>query len=64
MGWGGRVAGLLGLMVADIVLVIALTIPVVALGLLVGVEFSSGPFGILLFAAGLGTMPTPKGRDR
>ena len=44
-----RLAMLLGLMVADIVLVIALTIPVVALGLLVGVEFSSGPLGILLF---------------
>ncbi|MEX2599904.1 MAG: ABC transporter permease [Dehalococcoidia bacterium] len=44
-----RLALLLGLMVADFVLVVALTIPVLILGLIVGVEFSSGLLGMLLF---------------
>lgn len=44
-----RVAFLLGLMVADFVLVVALCIPVVVLGLAVGVSFEAGPLGILAF---------------
>lgn len=36
-------------MVADFVLVVALSIPVVALGLALGVRFESGPIGMLLF---------------
>ncbi|MDZ4828039.1 MAG: ABC transporter permease [Actinomycetota bacterium] len=44
-----RVAFLLGLMVADLVLVIALSIPVVTLGLLLGVSFEAGPLGIVAF---------------
>jgi ABC-2 type transport system permease protein len=44
-----RVAFLLGLMVADFVLVVALCIPVIILGLAVGVSFSAGPVGIVTF---------------
>jgi ABC-2 type transport system permease protein len=44
-----RHAFLLGLMVADYLLVVALCIPVVALGLVLGVTFESGPLGILVF---------------
>ncbi len=44
-----RVALLLGLMVADFALVIALCIPVVLLGLAVGVDVATGPLGLLLF---------------
>lgn len=44
-----RVALLLGLMVADLALVIALSIPVLLLGLLVGVDFVTGPLGMLSF---------------
>jgi ABC-2 type transport system permease protein len=44
-----RLALLLGLMVADFVLVIALSIPVVALGLVVGVRFHTGVAGIVVF---------------
>jgi ABC-2 type transport system permease protein len=44
-----RLSLLLGLMVADFVLVIALSIPVVVLGLAVGVRFHSGPLGMLVF---------------
>ena len=44
-----RLALLLGLMVADFVLVVALTIPVVALGLAVGVRFETGLLGIVAF---------------
>jgi ABC-2 type transport system permease protein len=44
-----RKALLLGLMVADFVLVVALSIPVVLLGLAVGVRFESGPLGIVVF---------------
>ena len=44
-----RLALLFGLMVADFVLVVALTLPVVALGVIVGVRFESGPVGIIVF---------------
>lgn len=44
-----RVALLLGLMVADFTLVFALSVPVVILGLVLGVEFAAGPLGILIF---------------
>jgi ABC-2 type transport system permease protein len=44
-----RLALLLGLMVADFLLVVALTLPVVVLGFIVGVEFESGPFGVMIF---------------
>lgn len=44
-----RIALLLDLMVADFVLVIALSIPVLLLGLLVGVDFVTGPMGMLGF---------------
>ncbi|GIU87709.1 MAG: hypothetical protein KatS3mg009_2224 [Acidimicrobiia bacterium] len=44
-----RLALLLGLMVADFALVIALAIPVVLLGFVVGVTFATGPAGILVF---------------
>lgn len=44
-----RRALLLGLMVADFVLVCALSIPVIILGLAVGVRFETGPLGILVF---------------
>jgi ABC-2 type transport system permease protein len=44
-----RLSLLLGLMVADFVLVVALTLPVIALGLAVGVGFETGVLGVLLF---------------
>ena len=44
-----RPALLLGLMVADFVLVVALSVPVVILGMLIGVDFATGPLGIVLF---------------
>ena len=44
-----RLALLLGHMVADFVLVIALTVPVIILGFAVGVRFESGPLGIIVF---------------
>jgi len=44
-----RLALLLGLMVADFALVIALSIPVVLLGLALGVHVATGPIGVLLF---------------
>jgi ABC-2 type transport system permease protein len=44
-----RVAFLLGLMVADFVLVVALCIPVIILGLAVGVTFEAGLAGIVAF---------------
>ncbi len=44
-----RRALLLGLMVSDFVLVLALTVPVVILGFAVGVRFSTGPLGVLVF---------------
>ena len=40
---------LLGLMVADFALVVALCIPVIALGLIVGVSFGTGVLGFFLF---------------
>jgi ABC-2 type transport system permease protein len=56
-----RPALLLGLMVADFVLVVALSIPVILLGLIVGVRFETGPIGIvvfILFAAAWGLVFT------
>ena len=44
-----RLALLLGLMVADFVLVVALTVPVLAVGFVVGVGFESGLLGIVVF---------------
>jgi ABC-2 type transport system permease protein len=46
-----RLSLLLGLMVADLALVVALTLPVLALGLITGVRFASGPVGMLAFIA-------------
>ena len=46
-----RISLLLGLMVADIVLVVSLTVPVLALGFLVGVRFETGPLGIVALVA-------------
>ena len=44
-----RLALLIGLMVADFVLVVALTVPVIILGYIVGIRFESGVLGILTF---------------
>lgn len=44
-----RLAMLLGLTVADFALVVALTLPVIAIGFIVGVRFESGLLGMLLF---------------
>lgn len=44
-----RVAFLLGLMVADFVLVVALCVPVIVLGLAVGVSFEAGILGLVVF---------------
>lgn len=44
-----RLALLLGLMVADFSLVVALTVPVIIMGYIAGVGFETGPLGILLF---------------
>src|SRR3954447_5763708 len=44
-----RVALLLGLMVADLVLVMALTLPVLVLGFAYGVRFETGVLGVLAF---------------
>ncbi len=44
-----RLALLLGLMVADLALVVALSVPVLVLGFLVGVRFETGILGILVF---------------
>lgn len=46
-----RLSLLLGLMVADLALVIALTLPVLALGLITGVRFDSGLVGMVAFIA-------------
>lgn len=40
---------LLGLMVADFALVLALSVPVIVLGLVVGVDFVTGPLGVVAF---------------
>ena len=44
-----RLALLLGLMVADFVLVVGLTIPVIIMGFIAGVGFETGVSGILIF---------------
>jgi ABC-2 type transport system permease protein len=44
-----RLALLLGLMVADLVLVIGLSVPVLALGFATGVRFETGVIGVLVF---------------
>ena len=44
-----RLPLLLGLMVADFALVVVLCIPVIILGLILGVSFGTGPLGMLLF---------------
>ena len=44
-----RLALLLGLLVADLVLVVALTIPVLILATLVGVRFETGALGMIVF---------------
>ena len=44
-----RLALLLGLMVADFVLIIALTVPVIIMGFIVGVSFETGVMGIIAF---------------
>lgn len=44
-----RLALLLGLMVADLVLMLALAIVIVATGLVVGVEFETGALGVIAF---------------
>lgn len=46
-----RLGMLIGFTVADFALVVALTVPVIILGLAVGVRFESGPVGLLLFVA-------------
>ncbi len=44
-----RLALLLGLMVADFAMVVALSVPVLVMGFVAGVRFESGPLGILAF---------------
>ncbi len=44
-----RLSLLLGLTIADFSLVVALTLPVITIGFIVGVTFASGPLGLLLF---------------
>ncbi len=44
-----RLALLLGLMVADFSLVVALTLPVLAFGFALGVGFATGPLGVVVF---------------
>ena len=44
-----RLAMLMGFMVADVVLAVAMTIPVLILAFIVGVEFASGPVGIVVY---------------
>lgn len=46
-----RLSLLLGLMIADLALVVALTLPVLLLGFAVGVGFETGILGILVFMA-------------
>jgi ABC-2 type transport system permease protein len=50
-----RLALLLGLMVADFALVIALSVPVLILGFAVGVRFETGVLGVLAFLLLAGT---------
>ena len=44
-----RLALLLGLMMADFALVVVLTLPVIGLGMLLGVRFAAGPLGVIAF---------------
>jgi ABC-2 type transport system permease protein len=46
-----RTAILLGHMVADVAVAAALTVPIIALGLILGVRFTAGPIGIVVFVA-------------
>ena len=46
-----RVALLLGLMAADVVVIVTLCIPVLAIGFAVGVRFATGAPGVLAFVA-------------
>ena len=46
-----RSAILLGHMVADVAVAAALTVPIIVLGLVLGVRFEAGPIGILVFIA-------------
>lgn len=46
-----RYSLLLGLMLADLALVIALSLPVLVLGFVLGVGFATGPLGLLVFLA-------------
>lgn len=44
-----RASILLGHMIADVAVAVSLTIPVVALGMVLGVRFEAGPLGVLVF---------------
>ena len=44
-----RSALLLGLMTADVVVIVALCVPVLAIGFAMGVRFATGPAGVLVF---------------
>jgi ABC-2 type transport system permease protein len=46
-----RTAILLGHMAADVAVAAALTVPIILLGLILGVRFTGGPIGILVFMA-------------
>lgn len=46
-----RSAILVGHMTADVAIAAALTVPIVVLGLVLGVDFATGPLGILVFVA-------------
>ncbi|HNJ97737.1 MAG TPA: ABC transporter permease [Ilumatobacteraceae bacterium] len=46
-----RVTLLIGLMTADLVLIVSLTTPVVLLGLVLGIDIATGVLGLLLFVA-------------
>jgi ABC-2 type transport system permease protein len=46
-----RTAILLGHMAADVAVSAALTVPIIALGLILGVRFHGGPIGVLMFVA-------------
>jgi ABC-2 type transport system permease protein len=46
-----RTAILLGHMAADVAVAAALTVPILVLGLILGVEFQNGPIGVLVFMA-------------
>ncbi|MBX3313286.1 MAG: ABC transporter permease [Actinobacteria bacterium] len=46
-----RGAILVGHLTADVAIAAALTVPIIALGLILGVDFATGPLGILVFIA-------------